>query len=158
MENETTIYKSKLEKYKIGLDLIKFEGTLLWQIFNSFFIAHTIIIGFIATLYVQSKNSNYILFLIAGSIGFIIAILWLGTFHRNSKWYYFRMLQVKNIEGEDWKCNQEYKLSFLKEGEKVSKENPFLSNKNAGYVMITIFISIYIFIILWSFCKLCCNC
>jgi hypothetical protein len=90
-------------------------------------------------------------------MGFLLSFLWLGSFHGNSKWYYFRMKKqakqaekkfVKSINDPDW-----YLLN--KEAAKFSNG---LKNKNAGYGMIFIFITIYFFIILWSIIKLNCNC
>ena len=151
--------KYELEKYKITLDFLKFEATTLWQIFNAFFVAHAIFIGFVSSSFIEGKNPNIILLLISGIVGFLLAILWFGTFHRNSKWYNFRMDQAKNAETAlmNNSTQNEWYLLNKKAGE-FTKDHPFISNKTAGYLMIIIFIVIYLFIILCSLCKIVCNC
>lgn len=105
--------KYELEKFKITLDFLRFEATTLWQIFSAYFVAHTIIIGFISSAFVKNKaeDINIVLLLIAGIVGLLLAILWLGTFRGNSKWYYYRwkikqrsrkknlLIQLKMING-----------------------------------------------------------
>ncbi|HPX76980.1 MAG TPA: hypothetical protein PLW77_10385 [Bacteroidales bacterium] len=154
--------KYELEKFKITLDFLRFEATTLWQIFSAYFVAHTIIIGFISSAFVKNKaeDINIVLLLIAGIVGLLLAILWLGTFRGNSKWYYYRMEnQAKKSEEEFVNSIKDDKWFLLnKDAELFAKKNSFISNKAAGYSMITVFIIIYLIIIFWSFCKLNCNC
>lgn len=154
----------ELEKYKIALDFLKFEATTLWQIFNSFFIGSTIFISILGTL-LKNYTENYGLFLIVGVIGFLITVLWFGTFRRNAHWYHFRMKQAKKAE-EDYTNSindQEWYLlnrsaNYFADGSKIEG----FKNNIAGYVMIVIFMLIYVSLIVWSvfniICKYCCAC
>ena len=83
----------ELEKLKITVDFLKFEATTLWQIFSAFFVAHALILNCISTLYTKQGESiteNIFIFTL-GVVGLLLALLWLGTFNANSKWYYYRM-------------------------------------------------------------------
>ena len=154
--------KNELEKFKIALDFLRFEATTLWQIFNAFFVAHAVFIGFILSTFVKNKPEeiNIVLFLMTGIVGLLLAILWFGTFHANSKWYYFRMVyQAKKAEEAFVNSIKDDKWFLLnKDAEHFGNNNSCISNKFAGYCMIAIFIIIYLLIILWSFCKMNCNC
>ena len=120
---------------------------------------------------------NYGLFLIVGIVGFLLTILWFGTFYRNSKWYNFRMNQAKKAEAcligdtDKWYLLNKDANSFS-DGEKVTiiieepenKKNKKecqidvigIKNEIAGYIMIIIFALIYLNIIIWSLIKISC--
>lgn len=151
-------YKVELEKYKITLDFLKFEATTLWQIYNAFFVGHAIFIGFISTALVGKgfENVNFVLLLLGGIIGFILSFLWLGSFHGNSRWYYFRMGQAKDSEEKFVDSINDPNWYLLNKD--AAKFANGIKNKYAGYGMIFIFMTIYFFIILWSIIKLNCNC
>ncbi|NVO03844.1 MAG: hypothetical protein HXX09_14195 [Bacteroidetes bacterium] len=161
MEKENNC-NCELEKYKITLDFLKFEATTLWQIFSAFMVGHVILIGFISTALLKNgiADINFILLLITGLIGLSLSFLWFGTFHGNSNWYYYRMekqakkaeeLFVNHIGDKNW-------FLLNKDAEKHSRNNSFISNRSAGYCMISIFIIIYISVICLALCKLNCNC
>jgi hypothetical membrane protein len=140
---------------------LRFEATTLWQIFNTFFIGHAIFIGFVSTALVKNKinDINFVLLLIAGIVGLLLSLLWLGTFHGNSKWYYFRMKkQAKKAESSFVNCIKDDNWYLLNKKAKKFANRIQFKNKNAGYGMIIIFILIYLFIILWSLYKINCTC
>jgi hypothetical protein len=154
--------KFELERFKITLDFLKFEATTLWQIFSAFFVAHALLLNSISTLFTKSNGdkTEFVFMFILSISGFILALLWLGTFHGNSKWYYFRMIKqakpseenfVKSIEDDKW-------FLLNKEAEEEAKKMSPVTNKFAGYGMISIFLMIYILIIGWSLFKMCCDC
>ena len=142
----------KLEKYKIALDFLKFEATTLWQIYSAFLVAHTILLGFITASFagIKSGEVNFIILLIAGVIGLLLAILWTGTTHRNSEWYYIRMKQAK--EAEETLVGNKDKWHLLTKG--AAKFNKGIRNRTASYGMCIIFILIYLGIISFSFIKI----
>ncbi|HEX7414517.1 MAG TPA: hypothetical protein VF411_10785 [Bacteroidia bacterium] len=153
--------KYELEKYKIALDFLKFEATTLWTIFNAFFLAHAIFIGFVSTSFVEGKIQYPYLLLFSGIVGLFLAILWFRTFHSNSNWYSFRMEQAKRDEKKFVDCIKDKEWNLLtKDAEKFANSNSCLGIKNkcAGYSMITVFILIYLFIIFCSVCKISFNC
>jgi len=152
----------ELEKFKITLDFLKFEATTLWQIFSAFFVAHALLLNSISTLFTKSNGdkTEFAFMFILGISGFILALLWLGTFHGNSKWYYFRMkkqakpseeLFVKSVKEDNW-------FLLNKEAEDEAVKMSRITNKFAGYGMISIFLIIYVLIIGWSLFKMCCDC
>jgi len=162
IDKETTINQD-LDKYRISVDFLKFEGSTLWQIFNTFFIANAISLGFVSASFVkdQTQTVNYPLFLISGIIGLLVTFLWLITFKINSEWYYFRMDQAKKAEKNICKGYDSWSL-LTKDGERFAKKLKLIhfgfSNKNAGYLLITIFIIIYIVSIVWALRNIICKC
>ena len=148
-----------LEKYKITLDFLKFEATILWQIFGAFFIGNNIFIVIVAGLFKDNSNNHW-LFLIAGLVGISISILWLGTFRRNSDWYRFRMGQAKEAE-EKWCTSTSEDWYLLNKGaEKFANGSDIKGFKNniSAIVMISIFMLLYSTLILWSVFHLLCTC
>lgn len=158
MSNEKqTLDENRFEKFKITLDFLKFEATILWQIFSAFFVAHSIIVGFLID-HLKEQNYNDInwgLFLFFGILGVILSIFWLMTFNSNSQWYYYRMEQAKRDELNLCCENDWYLLN--KEAEKFSKNLP-LKNKIGGYGIIVTFILVYIISICFSIFRMSCKC
>ena len=149
MEENTEIL---LEKYKITLDFLKFEATILWQIFSAFFVAHAIIIGFVVSSLTENDSCkvNTQLILFAGIVGVILSVFWLLTFYSNSQWYYFRMKQAKSDETNLDKDLSKDDWSLLNnEAEKFANNIP-LKNKLGGYGIIVTFLLIYIITICFA--------
>ena len=147
-----------LEEYKLILDFLKFEATMLWQIFSVFLVAHTIFLSFIGVSIADKKidEINFVLLLLLGVVGLILAVLWLGTFSGNSKWYYYRMKRQAKVSERKYVKYSKDKNWFLlnQDSEKVKS---LISNKNAGYGMIITFIICYFLIVIWSLIKINCN-
>jgi L-amino acid N-acyltransferase YncA len=40
--------EKEIEKYKIAIDLLKYEGEMLWQIMSAYMIVNTVFLGFIS--------------------------------------------------------------------------------------------------------------
>jgi hypothetical protein len=172
-KDENTGYSCEnqyLERYKVNLEFLKFEATTLWQIFSAFFVAHAIFIGFIASSFSGSKHHQIscAFLIMACIVGILMAILWLGTFIRNSDWYDFRMWQAKKAENEFKEHSNIRELYLLNgdaeafsNGSKVEiridkqKAPKILKmcligrwNKIGGRIMIIIFLLVYLLIIL----------
>lgn len=157
-----------LEKYKLTLDFLKFEATMLWQIFGAFFVANTIFIGFILTSIAEGKILNKCIILLVALIGIIITIIWFITFIQNSDWYYFRMWQAKKAEKEyDELCISKKWALLNREGEEFAKgnhiknlDNEFqmkwiskkIKNRTAGYSLILLILGLYILTIYIAIC------
>ena len=152
----------KLEKFKITVDFLKFEATTLWQIFSAFFVAHALILNCISTLFTKQGETitEYVFIFTLGIVGFFLSLLWFGSFRVNSKWYYYRMKEQAKVSEKDYleSIGDEKWFLLNKDAEKQAQRNSMFINKNAGYYMIAIFIIIYVLIIGWSLCQICCNC
>lgn len=89
---------SKHDNYRFAVDLLIYEGQMLWQIITVFMLAHTILIGFIANMVASNNEDNLFPIIIMTICGFILLFPWMGTFLRNSEYYEFRMSQAKSCE------------------------------------------------------------
>ena len=91
--------EKQFEKYKITIELLKYEGEMLWQIMAAYMLVNTVFLGFISQLAFKQTNDFKPHFqpicFFAGVFGLILIIPWLGTFLRNSDYYHFRMAQSK---------------------------------------------------------------
>ena len=92
-----------LQKYQIAIETMRYEGQLLWQIFNAFLLAHTVFMAFLlqAAFNLQAGSHNIGSF-IAGVIGILLCIPWMATYQRSSEYYIFRMIQAREAEPDGW--------------------------------------------------------
>ena len=151
--------------YTHALDLLKFEGEMLWSILSVFLVVNTILIGFIGQ-YISTheekiaKEGSWPCF-IGSVMGLILMVPFYGTFLRNSQYYKFRMEQAKALE------DRQYPL-LRKDGKKFSKgkmakangKNIRLSwigremtNKKAASWMIFLFAFAYLGILFYTLPK-----
>lgn len=150
-----------LEKLKLSIDMLKFEATVLWQIFTTYLLANTIILGFLTSgLFANEPTIKSFILLITGSfVGLIITTLWLKTFKINSDWYYFRMKEqakldetifVESIKDDNW-------FLLNKAAERFATNQSNIKNKHSGSILIFSFFICYLLIILYSLLNICCN-
>jgi hypothetical protein len=81
--------------YKYAVDLIKYHIQLLWQQFGTYFLAETVIVGFLGNVL---KDEKYLLILIGASLGLIICFPWWSTHSHNYRYYILRMAQARQYE------------------------------------------------------------
>jgi hypothetical protein len=94
-----------LERYKVAIEHVRYEGQLLWQIFGSFLLTHTIFMAFLlqaATGNAQIIPSYRLGMFIASIAGMVLCIPWAGSYARSSAFYIFRMAQARQVEPKDW--------------------------------------------------------
>jgi len=148
-----------IEKYKITLELLKYEGEMLWQILTVYMLVNTIIIGFVS----QIKVDNVTIFtfkpilFFAGVFGLLLTLPWLGTFIRNSEYYHFRMAQAKQAEPKDWRLLRDQGQKFA-QGDQITINNEkfqiiclgkIMRNKRAIYFVICLFALVYFGLIIF---------
>ena len=156
-----------LERYKTAIDLLKYEGEMLWQINTAFMLVHTIFLGFIAQAGMPKDckfdDCNLIL-IIGGILGLALIIPWYGTFLRNSNYYHFRMAQAKHNEPKNFNLLTPDGKCFA-DGEKVKIDGDYyqlgplsvwMKNKCALNWIIIVFTIIYLILITSGFPL--CNC
>lgn len=150
--------QQKSERYKICIDLLKFEGQMLWQIMTPFMVVNGILLAFISNKVEHNftdLHHNLACFY-AGLFGIILIIPWWGTFVRNTYYYHFRMDQAKSDEPVNWKILNEAGKKFADGGEVIVNEVPhqippmgiWMSNKKACQWLIFGFAIIYIALII----------
>lgn len=98
---DKTSNKDENKAYEYALQLACYEGQISWQM-NILFVALNVGIGTILQGSLNDLLSNWVLILFMSIIGFLINFLWLGTFHRNNKYYAFRMAQARNAEPNNY--------------------------------------------------------
>lgn len=92
------------DKYQSALEHVRYEGQLLWQIFGSFLLAHTV---FLAFLLHSALGSEQIVGyrpgpFFAALAGLLLCIPWAASYLRSSAYYLFRMAQAKEAEPPNW--------------------------------------------------------
>lgn len=149
--------EKELEMYKVAIDLVRFEGEMLWQINNAFMVVHTIFISFIAitgfSVTMENENLNLPCF-IGGILGIVLIVPWYGTFLRNSKYYHFRMAQAREIEPSGWDIIRGRAKQFA-DGKEVTIDEPYkmgffsnwMKNKRALNWVISVFVIIYLILV-----------
>ena len=149
---------NETEKYQASIELLFYEGQMLWQIMSTFMVINTIFLGFVSSQLDFKTNSGFeynLACFLAGIFGLLLLIPWWGTFLRNSDYYHFRMSQAKIAEPANWKLLKDNGESFaeghkVKIGTKTHRISWFgrnMKNKRAIYWLISIFMVIYLSLI-----------
>ena len=105
-EQHTISAKSQnTDGYLATIEHARYEGQLIWQIFGTFLVAHTVFLAFLlqAMPNVQQDLLTYhwgIFF--AGIVGLILCLPWIATYFRSADFYRFRMAQARLKEPEEW--------------------------------------------------------
>ena len=90
-----------VKDYDRTLDLMKYHAQVVWQVFGTFLITETVILGFIGNAFAKcyELNDESNLFLFCGSIfGLILIIPWLSAFLYTYKQYILRIIQARKHE------------------------------------------------------------
>jgi len=143
------------QAYGHAIDLLKYEGEMLWLILSACIVVNVLLVGFLAQC-VIAKDADFekvrVTCGIGGVIGFLLSIAWYGTFLRNSAYYKFRMWQAKELEDKSFELlnNKGFDFAEGKEvtinGEKFQLKglSRYMKNKRAGAILIIVFAVIYI--------------
>lgn len=153
-------FEEKQTAYGHALDLLRYEGEMLWVILSACMVVNVLIVGFIAQT-IADKDYCYFkgsLPCIAGAfLGIVLSIAWYGTFLRNSQYYHFRMAQAKQLENKNYpllrkkgyKFSKGQKVFVGKQSFQLTGLSQYMQNKYAGHILIIGFVIIYILIILF---------
>jgi len=106
------------EEYGFAISLIQYHVTLLWQEFGVFFLAESVLIGFLATVVAQASDGiRGSVPIFAGSIlGLLLCLPWWSTFWHNYRYYQLRIEQALRVE-------KKLGLSLMSEGQSLSEGN-----------------------------------
>jgi hypothetical protein len=94
-----------LGRYTAALEQVRYEGQLLWQIFNAFLLAHTVFLAFLLQAGFGSGKAMVSCrpgVFVAGIVGVILCVPWMATYLRSSAYYIFRMAQAREAEPVAW--------------------------------------------------------
>jgi len=92
------------DRYQSALEQVRYEGELLWQIFGSFLLAHTVFLAFLlqSTLGRKPIVGYHPGGFFATIVGLLLCIPWTASYLRSSAYYIFRMAQAKEAEPSGW--------------------------------------------------------
>lgn len=152
---------SRFQEFDVILRHAEFASNQLWQIFQIFILAHTILIAFIGATFsrfVLDNSESSKLYLISVLVlGIFMSIMWLGAYLRTRGYYDFRLAQANEKEkslkllllrerGEDFaegKCveieKKHYQMTFLARLLRMRRTMPFF---------IVLFLVFYLFLLL----------
>lgn len=93
---------SKMEEYRLYYDLVLHESKAVWDTGQLFLVANTFLAAILTTnlpdLSTRVDTTKSITFFALIVLGFLISVLWLFSFKRTKKYYYFRMAQARKFE------------------------------------------------------------
>lgn len=149
-----------MHRYEKALELLRFEGEMLWKIMSAFMVVHTIMLAAIEQLMTQQTTLKWLVIVLC-IFGLLACLLWLGTFNRNTAYYHFRMSQAKLAEPATWellngsaeKFAAGYPVTVDGKTHHIKGLGHVVSNKLGAKLMIWMFIALYMVIIGY-----CCPC
>lgn len=149
----------QLERYKIAVEKVRYEGKLGWDNFRTFLIAHSIFIGFLLKDVFESQDIYSIESFCVSLIGIWLCIAWWATKKRNHVYYIFRMAQARELEPDGWNYFKEKGQKFSDgksveiQGEcyQISKLGQKLRKPAATMSILGIFFIVYLCIAIVSF-------
>lgn len=89
------------EKYSYLSTIVLHESKAMWETSNLFLLANTILATFIGTSFLNNFKKGFeysFIFFMLPFLGFIISVLWMFSYKRTSKYYKFRMAQIRELE------------------------------------------------------------
>ena len=94
---------TQLHRYKCAMALVMEEGGLLWKVFGTFLVAHTIFMAFLLKESMVSLDAKWRPgSFLAALFGVILCFPWFVVYIRNSAYYVFYIAQAKRAEPSGW--------------------------------------------------------
>ena len=142
------------DRYQSALEQVRYEGQLLWQIFGSFLLAHTVFLAFLlqSALGREQIVGYHLGAFFAALVGLLLCIPWAASYFRSSAYYIFRMAQAKEAEPSDWnlikgdgeKFAAGYKVTIGKESYRVGWLARVLRTQRSVPLLIVFFVMVYL--------------
>jgi len=150
--------------YGHAIEILIYEGEMLWSILSVFLVVNTILLGFIGQAIITVHdiyNTGSIPCVFGAFIGVLLFFPFYGTFIRNSAYYNFRMEQAKELEDERFpllnaegeRFSKGKKVSVNGKQIKMSSPARIMANKRAAGMMIFMFLIAYGFAIFYCLPK-----
>lgn len=152
--------QKQAQAYSHALDLLKYEGEMLWQILGTYMVVNTLLIGFIGQAIITNPNfstNGSWPCVFGGFFGLAMVIPWYGTFLRNSKYYRFRMDQARKLEdlqfpllnGDGHLFAENNKVPGIEKPHHLHHISAWMRNKRAADILILSFVIIYFLAIVY---------
>jgi hypothetical protein len=95
--------EEKQELFKTALETMRYEGALLWQIFNAFLLIHTVFVGFLVQKEIAFSSLTFRPGVFLGSIvGLTLCVPWWASYARNVAHYRYHLAKVRELEPSGW--------------------------------------------------------
>jgi hypothetical protein len=150
-----------LEHYSAARDMLRFESDRLSNVFAAFLLANTLFLGFL--LHAATGNGGLPgdagVAVAGGLMGLCVSGLWLAAYERNASALEMRMARAREIEPDGWELLTGRPHSFDQGGEVLfeGREEPMrvkglacLEIRNAGRLLIGLFILLYASVTVWG--------
>jgi len=102
------------ERYSILIEMIHYEGQLLWSVFGNYLMAHTIFVAIVLQSNPLAETGWRPILFVSGVIGLLLYIPWLAALQRHAAYFGFRIAQARAAEPKAWDL-------FCGDGQKFSK-------------------------------------
>jgi len=150
------------QHFDAARDMLRFESDRLSNIFSAFLLANTVLMGFL--LHAATGAGGFPgesgTAIAGGLVGLCVSGLWLAAYEHNASSLDMRMARAREIEPEGWEVLTGRPRSF-EQGQAVTfddEEAPLrvrglarLGIRNAGRLLIALFIVSYATVAVWGF-------
>ena len=151
-----------MEHFAAARDMLRYESDRLSNIFSAFLLANTVLMGFL--LHATTNSGGFPgepgTAVAGGLVGVCVTGLWLAAYERNSALLEMRMARARETEPDDWELltgrphsfEQGHATVFDGEDEPMRvKGLARLEVRNAGRLLIALFIVAYATVAVWGF-------
>jgi hypothetical protein len=151
-----------MEHFAAARDMLRYEADRLSAIFSAFLLANTVFMGFL--LHAATSDGDFPgapgTAVVGGLVGLCVSLLWFAAYERNATAVEMRIARAREREPEGWELLSGRPHSFDR-GEAVvfdDEERTMrvkglakLEIRNAGRLLIGLFIVSYATVALWGF-------
>jgi hypothetical protein len=151
-----------MEHFAAARDMLRYESDRLSNIFGAFLLANTVLMGFL--LHATTTSGGFPgepgTAVAGGLVGLCVSCVWLAAYERNASVLDMRMARARETEPDDWELLTGRPRSFEQGHATVfdGKDEPMrvkglarLEIRNAGRLLIALFIVAYGTIAVWGF-------
>ena len=151
-----------MEHFTAARDMLRFESDRLSNIFSAFLLANTVFIGFL--LHASTSSGGFPgepgTAAAGGVVGLCVSCLWLAAYERNACLLEMRMARARETEPDGWELltgrpqsfDQGHSVAFDGEDQPMRvKGLARLEIRNAGRLLIGLFILVYATVTVWGF-------
>jgi hypothetical protein len=151
-----------MEHFAAARDMLRFESDRLSNIFSAFLLANTVFIGFL--LHAATSSGGFPgepgTAVAGGLVGLCVSGLWLAAYERNASLLEMRMARGRETEPDGWELltgrphsfDQGHSVAFEGDDEPMRvKGLARLEIRNAGRLLIGLFIVVYATVAVWGF-------
>ena len=151
-----------MEHFAAARDMLRFESDRLSNIFGAFLLANTVLMGFLlkATTNRGGCTGEPGTAGAGGLVCVCVSALWLAAYERNASLLEMRMARARETEPDDWELltGRPHSLERGHATEFDGKDEPMrvkglarLEIRNAGRLLIALFIVAYATVAVWGF-------